>query len=419
MKDFFDFLNNSVTEFNASLNIAEILKKEGFIYLDPSQKWDLKNGGNYYTIKDQTSVIAFKIGQEFDSKGFNIVSSHIDSPNLKVKPNGVISSNNFTSLNTEVYGGPIFNTWFDRPLSIAGRIIISKDNKISSKVINIDKDLLVIPNVAIHLNKDPLTNPQRELPLASLTKYDSVQDLLKALNVIKDEELVSFDLSVYNRNKVQLVGVNDELFMSPRIDNLECAYTSLKAFINANNKDKVNVYCAFNNEEVGSQTKQGAASTILYDVLRRIVKDEELYQINIASSVMMSADNAHAVHPNHPEMADPTNKVFMNKGIVIKHNANQRYTTDAISDAIVQTICKNNDVPFQHYTNRSDQRGGGTLGSISTSQVSLITCDIGLAQLAMHSANETSGVEDYHSMVKFLTAFYNSNFKMKDNDIEL
>lgn len=419
MKQFFEFLNNSVTEFNASKNLVDILNKAGFIYLDLSQKWDLKNGGNYYTLKDQTSLIAFKIGQNFDSKGFNIVSSHIDSPNLKIKPNGVISSSNFTSLNTEVYGGPIFNTWFDRPLSIAGRIIISNAGKLESRVINIDKDLLVIPNVAIHLNKDPLTNPQKELPLASLTKYDSVNELLKALDIINEEELVSFDLSVYNRNKAQLLGVNEELFMSPRIDNLECAYTSLQAFINSVNDNKVNVYCAFNNEEVGSQTKQGAASTILYDVLRRIVKDEELYQINIANSVMISADNAHAVHPNHPEMADPTNKVFMNKGIVIKHNANQRYTTDAMSDAIVQTICKKNNVPYQHYTNRSDQRGGGTLGSISTSQVSLITCDIGLAQLAMHSANETSGVDDFYSMIKFLEGFYKSNFSINENNINL
>lgn len=419
MKDFFQFLNNSVTEYNASLNIVEILKNAGFEHLDLTQKWNLKKGGNYFTVKDQTSIIAFKIGLKFDSNGFNIVSSHIDSPNLKIKPNGVISNNNFTSLNTEVYGGPIFNTWFDRPLSIAGRIIVSKDGNLTSKVINVDKDLLVIPNVAIHLNKDPLTNPQKELPLASLTKYENVQDLLKNLNIIKDEELISFDLSVYNRNKAQVIGVNDELFMSPRIDNLECAYTSLQAFINSNSENKVNVYCAFNNEEVGSQTKQGAASTLLYDVLRRVVKDEELYQINVANSVMMSADNAHAVHPNHSELADPTNKVFMNKGIVIKHNANQRYATDGISEAIVSTLCQKNNVLYQHYTNRSDQRGGSTLGSISTSQVSLITCDIGLAQLAMHSANETSGVEDYNSMIKFLTAFYNSNFSIKDNDINI
>lgn len=420
MKQLFEFLNKSVTEYQACNNIVEILKNNGFEYLDPALKWNLKNGGNYFTTKDQSSVIAFKMGQKLSSKSFNIVASHLDSPNLKIKPNGVINKPNYTSLNTEVYGGPILSTWLDRPLSIAGRIFVKTENGLKTELVNIDEDLLVIPNVCIHLKKDTDINPQRDLlPLASLIKYESVNEILEKKLGINKDTIVSYDLSVYNRDQAKLVGVDQDLFVSPRIDNLECAYSSLQAFIASKNDDKINVYASFNNEEVGSTTKQGAASTFLKEVLTRIVGNNEEYYQALANSFLVSADNAHAVHPNRPDLADPTNQVFMNKGIVIKHNANQRYTTDALSNAYFKLVCDKASAKYQHYTNRSDQRGGGTLGSISSTQVSIPSVDIGLAQLAMHSCLETAGVDDYKEMVKALTVFYNTDFKVKDDSITM
>ena len=420
MKQFFEFLNKSVNEYLACSNICKILKEQGFEYLDPASKWNLKNGGNYFTTKDQSSVIDFKMGQKLDSKSFNIVSSHLDSPNLKIKPNGIITKPNYTSLNTEVYGGPILSTWLDRPLSIAGRVFVKTESGIKAELINIDEDLLIIPNVCIHLKKDNDINPQRDLlPLAGLTKYESVNEILEHKLGINKDTIMSYDLSVYNRDQAKLVGVDKELFVSPRIDNLECAYTSLQAFLNSNNDSKINVYASFNNEEVGSTTKQGAASTFLKEVLTRIVGNTEEYYQALANSFLVSADNAHAVHPNRGDLADPTNQVFMNKGIVIKHNANQRYTTDALSNAYFQLVCANAHAKYQHYTNRSDQRGGSTLGSISSTQVSIPSVDIGLAQLAMHSSLETAGVEDFNEMIKALTSFYNANFKVENDQIKM
>ena len=420
MKGLIDFLNKSVNEYLAVENICKILDEAGFTYLDPSKKWALEKGGNYYLVKDQSSVIAFKIGLKFENKGFNIVASHLDSPCLKIKQNGVISIRNNTVLNTEVYGGPILQTWFDRPLSLAGRVIIKEGNSLVSKIVNIEEDLFIIPTAAIHLKKEFTTNPQKDLlPLASLTKYENINEILEKLLGIEKEKIVSFDLSVYNRDKAKLVGLEKELLVSPRIDNLECAYTSLQAFINSVNEEKVNVYAAFNNEEVGSNTKQGADSTFLYDVLRRIVKDEEELNINLANSFLISADNAHAQHPNYMELSDSTNYVVMNQGIVIKHNSNQRYTTDGVSSAIMITICEKANVPFQHYTNRSDQRGGGTLGAISSSHVSIHSVDIGLPQLSMHSANETAGAKDMEFMVKALEEFYKSNLIFEKDKINM
>lgn len=420
MKGLIDFLNKSVNEYLAVEEIKRILDNAGFEQLDFSQNWNLKNGGNYYVVKDQSSLIAFKMGLKFENRGFNIVASHLDSPCLKIKQNGIISVKNNTILNTEVYGGPILATWFDRPLSIAGRVIVKENEELVSKIVNVDKDLLIIPSAAIHLKKDVTTNPQKDLlPIASLTNYESINALLEKVLGINKDDIISFDLSVYNKDQAKLVGVNEELLVSPRIDNLECAYTSLQAFINSVNENKVNVYAAFNNEEVGSNTKQGADSTILYDVLRRIVKDEVELNINLANSFLVSADNAHAQHPNYMELSDPTNNVLMNKGIVIKHNSNQRYTTDGVSSAVMQMICEKANVPCQHYTNRSDQRGGGTLGAISSSHVSIHSVDIGLAQLAMHSANETAGSLDAEYMIKALEEFYRSNLNIKDNKISL
>ena len=420
MNELLQFLSNSTTEYVAAKNLAEMLENNGFTKLDPAEKWNLKNGGCYYVVNGQSALIAFKIGLKFDCGGFNVVSSHLDSPNFKIKPNGLISVDNFSLLNTEVYGGPILESWFDRPLGLAGRVVLKENNKLKSVVVDAKRDLFIIPHIAPHLKKDVVINPQKDLlSLVSLTKYQNTKELISKIFGFEEDKIISFDLSLYSREQAKLMGINNEFINAPRIDNLECAFLSMQAFLNATPTSKTNVYVAFNNEEIGSQSAEGALSTMLHDTLSRIAKSEEEYCQNISNSVMVSADNAHAINPNYLELADPTNRIYMNKGVVIKHNSNKRYTTDAIGDAIITKLCEDNKIPYQHYTNRSDQRGGSTLGSLSITKVSMTTVDIGLAQLAMHSANETAGKEDAQAMLKLLKAFYNSNYRNKNDEIML
>ncbi|MBQ8292324.1 MAG: M18 family aminopeptidase [Bacilli bacterium] len=421
MEKLINFLNNSITPYHAVENIEKELLSKGFKRLFEGDTWELKEKGSYYLIKDQTSIIAFKVG---NPNRFNISATHTDSPCFKIKPNGIISGL-FQVLNTEMYGGAILASWFDRPLSIAGRVIVKENDKYVSKIVSVDKDLLVIPNTCPHLNPEINNgfkyNLQSDLlPLFSVEKrFESVYQYLD-----KDADIVSSDLYVYNRAKATLVGASDEFILAPRIDNLECTAASLYAFLEANNENAINVLACFNNEEIGSSTKQGAASNLLADTLKRVMyalgKTEEDYLKALNDSVIVSADNAHSVHPNHPELSDPTNKVFMNEGVVIKRNANERYTTDAVSEAVIINACKKAGVPYQYYTNRSNQRGGGTLGAISSGKVSITSCDIGLAQLAMHSSTETAGAKDYEYMEKALKAFYESNFyRTSDHEFEI
>lgn len=411
MEKLINFLNKGVTPYHVVENIETELKTKGFEKLLENENWSFKEKGLYYTIKDQTSIIAFSVGKP---ERFNIVATHTDSPCFKIKPNGIITGP-FQVLNTEMYGGAVLGSWFDRPLSIAGRIIVKEGENYTSKIVKVDKDLLVIPNTCPHLNPEINNgfkyNLQSDLlPLFSEEeKYDSIYQYLD-----KEAKVVSSDLYIYNRAQATCFGANNEFVLAPRIDNLECTAAALYGFLQANNDNAINVLACFNNEEIGSSTKQGAASNFLVDTLKRVMiglgKTEEDYLKVLNDSVIVSADNAHSVHPNHPEMSDPTNKVYMNKGIVIKRNANERYTTDAISEAIIINACEKAGVPYQYYTNRSNQRGGGTLGSISSSKVSITSVDIGLAQLAMHSSTETAGVKDYKYMEKTLTVFYQSNF---------
>lgn len=424
MEKLISFLNSSISPYHAVNSLEQELIKNGFKKVNEKDTWKLTKGGTYYLIKDQTSLIAFKIGENEENKKFNIVATHTDSPCFKIKPNGMISSENFSVLNTEVYGGLIQSSWLDRPLGIAGRVVVKDNENYESKIVSSDDNLLVIPNTCPHLNPEINSgfryNPQVDLlPLfTGVDKFKNVYEYLKIENV------VSSDLYVYNPSKATLIGGNKEFILSPRIDNLECTCAGLYGFLHANNDSSINVLACFNNEEIGSSTKQGAASNFMVHTLRRIISslgyNEETYMQALNDSVIVSADNAHSVHPNHPELSDPTNKVFMNKGVVIKRNANERYTTDAISEAVIINACEKAGVPYQYYTNRSNQRGGGTLGAISSSKVSITSVDIGLAQLAMHSSTETAGVKDYEYMEKALKAFYESNFyKVDDNNFQI
>lgn len=421
MEKLINFLNKSITMYHAVENIEEELKNKGFELLTEDGDWNIVENGSYYIKKDQTSIIAFKVGRP---NRFNIVATHTDSPCFKIKPNGIINGP-FQVLNTEMYGGAVLASWFDRPLGLAGRVIVKNGDNYESKLVASKENLLVIPNTCPHLNPEINNgfkyNLQSDLlPLFSGEKqYDSIYQYLDG-----DANIIASDLYVYNPAKAILVGANSEFILAPRIDNLECTVSALYGFLNAKNDDAINVVACFNNEEIGSSTKQGAASNFLKDTLKRIMyslgKTEVDYLKALNDSVIVSADNAHSVHPNHPELSDPTNKVYMNKGVVIKRNANERYTTDAISEAVMINACSRAGVPYQYYTNRSNQRGGGTLGAISTGKVSITTVDIGLAQLAMHSSTETAGAKDYEYMVKALTAFYESNYyRLSDTEFKI
>lgn len=421
-KEMLGFIKKCPSVFHAVEAIKEELKADGFEELTESRKWSLEKGKKYYVTRNYSSIIAFKVGEDLDDYSFNIVASHSDSPSFKIKNNYKIESSKYIQLNIEKYGGMIYSTWFDRPLSAAGRIIIKNDEGIETKLVNIDKDLVLIPNVAIHMNKEVNSsikyNEQVDLlPLYGTLKEgkDNFMDVVAEYSNVDKESIISTDLFLYNRMEPSIWGSADEYISSPKLDNLQCAYATLKGFIKGNNLKSINVYCCFDNEEVGSGTKQGAASTFLEDVLKRINdnfgKTNEDYLCALASSFMVSADNAHSVHPNHPEKSDPSNRVYMNEGIVIKHNASQKYTTDAVSSAVFQSLCQNADVPCQHYSNRSDMPGGSTLGNIASLNVSINTVDVGLAQLAMHSSYETAGVMDTYYMIKVMEEFFKSHFE--------
>ena len=425
VKQLFKFIENSPSCFHAIKTITEELKNEGFVEIKEKDTWQIEKGKKYYVTRNLSSVIAFKIPQN-DFKSFHIVASHSDSPTFKIKENAEIEVNNkYVKLNTEKYGGMICSTWFDRPLSIAGRILVKENNAVKTHLVNIDKDLVIIPNLAIHMNREVNDGYKYNAQIDMLPLYgdnSSKGSLMKTIAKeaeVEEESILGTDLFLYNRMNGTKIGSNEEYISSPRLDDLVCAFTSLSAFLSENTSNSASVYCVFDNEEVGSGTKQGADSTFLYDVLRRINislgKTEEDYYRLISSSFMVSADNAHALHPNYTDKSDLTNKVYMNDGIVIKYNANQKYTTDAVSASIFKTICDSVDVPYQTFTNRSDILGGSTLGNISNAHVSLNTIDIGLAQLAMHSTYETAGAKDVTYMIDAIKAFYNTSIEQVED----
>lgn len=417
-----DFLNESPTCFHAISNMRKLLEENGFIELYEGSKWNLEENKNYFVVRNESSLIAFKVPETKDFNGFMISASHSDSPCFKVKENPEMVSEGIVKLNVERYGGMLLNPWFDRPLSVAGRLIVKKDGCFATRLVNIDEPFLVIPNVAIHMNRKANDGYKNNAQVDMLPVFGEEKDakgtFLKTIAEyadLKEDEILGHDLFVYPYGRGCLWGKNKAFMSSPRLDDLQCAFGCLKGFLNATPTTSCSVFACFDNEEVGSGTKQGADSTFLEDTLIRISNGcnktkDDYYQL-IASSFMVSADNAHAAHPNHAELADPTNKPHMNEGVVIKYNANQKYTTDAVSASILKDICKHANVPVQEFTNRSDMPGGSTLGNISNAHVSLNTVDIGLAQLAMHSTYETCGTKDTAYLVDLMSAFFASSIK--------
>ena len=417
------FLDANPSPFHVIEALGKMYENAGFKRLSEKERFEVKKGGNYYVTRNNSSIIAFKIPKK-DFKGFNITAAHSDSPTFKIKANAEITAEkNFVKLNVEKYGGMLMAPWFDRPLGIAGRVMVKKGTKIEEKLLHIDRDIIMIPNLAIHMNREANDgykyNAQTDTqPIfaelgSDVTLYDIIA---KELGVSKDA-ILDTDLFLTNRVKGTVWGANNEFIAAGRLDDLQCVFAGAESIKEAKNKNNIAVHCVFDNEEVGSGTKQGAASTFLKDVLTRVNKalggDEESYLQAVARSFMVSADNAHSVHPNYTEKADPCNRPVVNKGVVIKYNANQKYTTDAVSGAVFRDICAEAEVPVQTFTNRSDVAGGSTLGNISNAQVSLNAVDIGMAQWAMHSPYESGGVKDTYYLEAAMKKFFETDISAK------
>ena len=416
----FEFIKSSPSAYHAVNTVREMLDNEGYTELYECDRWKLAVDGKYYVVRNGTSIIAFRTSR--DARGFMIVASHSDSPSFRVKTTPE-ARGAYTRLEVEKYGGMIYYTWLDRPLSVAGRVIVRTPEGVESRLVDLDRDLVTIPSLAIHLNRGvnegAKFNPAKDLlPLYTMGGEDGsfIESVAEGVGA-DSSDILSHDLFLYNREEGKRIGRNGEFILCPRLDDLECVYSSTVAFLQSSSSASVPVLAIFDNEEVGSETKQGAASTFLHDVLMRITGSEAGLSVALENSFMVSADNAHAKHPAYPEMSDPDNAPMLGGGVVIKYNASQRYATDGLSDSIFRTVCERAGVKVQTYCNRADLPGGSTLGSISNTKVSVPTVDIGLPQLAMHSANETAGAGDVESMVNALTEFYSTSILKKGTKV--
>ena len=413
----FEYIKASPTPYHAVKHTAETLLAAGYTELCEGDEWSLATGCRYFVTRGGSSLISFKI-PEGDAVGFMISAAHSDSPCFKIKDNSIIDGGSYLRLSTEGYGGMICSTWLDRPLAVAGRVTVKTERGLDVKLVDSKKPCAIIPNVAIHMNRKvnegvPYNNAVDMIPLFGSTgNSESFSDMIASLAGVPKEDIITHDLLVYNPE----CGVEwNEFISSPRLDDLQCAFASFEAYVNAETGRSIPVYCLFDNEEVGSLTKQGADSTFLNDTLERVCSalNGRAFKQMCADSFLVSCDNAHAVHPNHPELSDKNHSVYMNGGIVIKYNANQKYTSDAISAGLFRLICDEAGVKCQMYANRADMPGGSTLGNISNAHVSLNSIDIGLAQLAMHSSFETAGRNDTADMIRALTLFFSRSIKMK------
>jgi aspartyl aminopeptidase len=418
------FLDACPTAYHAAAYFKGILKEHGYTELMENQPWELRKGGCYFVSRNSSSLIAFRI-PESNAHGFMISASHTDSPALKLKPSPELQREGLVQLNVEGYGSLLCAPWFDRPLTIAGRVLVREKDSVIQKLLYIDRDLLMIPSLAIHMdrqfNQGHTYNIQKEMcPLFrdENGSTDFITLIAEETGTAK-EDILSYDLYAVPRTKGTCFGAENEFICAPHLDDLECAFAGMEGFLTAAPAQVIAMICLFDNEEVGSRSRQGADSTFLSDTMLRLRECLSLsgneYLGMLADSFLLSADNAHAVHPSWPEKADPCCRPKMNGGIVIKHAANQLYTTDAVSAAIVKQLARNAAVPVQEFANRSDMIGGSTLGNISNSHISLKTADIGLAQLAMHSPCETAGAKDVEYLVKLSRALFESALETGPN----
>lgn len=422
-----EFINESPTAYHATNTVKKMLDENGFKELKESDTWKLNKGDKGYVIKNDSAIIAFEIGTgKIEEEGFRLIGAHTDSPSFKVKPAPeMIVENKYIKLNTEVYGGPILNTWFDRPLSLAGRVTLKGVTpfKPLTKLININKPLLVIPNLAIHMNRNVnegyAINKQKDtLPLLGFINENlegnkektGILEIIKNQLKVEKEDILDFDLFLYEHERGCLLGLNEEMISASRLDDLWMVFSGVKALLESKQNKATKVMVCVDNEEIGSLTSQGARSSLLKNILERITlslgKNKEEFFRTIAKSVMISADLAHAVHPNQAEKHDPTNRPVLGKGPVIKIAASGSYSTDSYASAIFQGICKEIKVPYQKFVNRSDVRGGTTIGPITSADLSIPVIDMGAAIIGMHSIRELASVKDNEYTIKAFTKFF-------------
>lgn len=422
------FIKDCPSCYHVIAKVAENYRAHGFTELDERKTWKLAWGKSYYVIRNDSALIAFRLPDAKEKmKGWHVAAAHCDSPTFKVKENPERCADAYVTLNVEKYGGMIHSTWLDRPLSVAGRVAIEneKTGEIKTKLVNVDRDLLVIPNLAIHMNRDINKGmeykPQTDLqPLFTLKTADgkksdgngasAFMEIVAKAAGVKPDQILGNDLFLYVRDEGRILGADGEFILSPKLDDLQCVYALTESHAETRPAAYATVCAIFDNEEVGSGSNQGADSTFLEDVFLRVGESLGVSAAKqrewIAAGYLISADNAHAVHPNHPEKADPTNRPCLNGGPVLKFNCAQKYVTDGVTAAKFRSLCKRAGVPCQTYVNHSDVPGGSTLGNISTSHVSIPSVDVGLPQLAMHSAVETGGAKDTLMAIKVMKEYF-------------
>lgn len=441
-EDLLRFLNSSPTAFHAAAELKKELQQAGFKELDPSQKWNLKTGEKYFLSRNKSAVIAFITGEDFLNQGFRMISSHTDSPALKVKPDPIIKKDGYYLLNTEIYGSPILNTWSDRDLSLAGKIVLKADNsfRLNEKLIDFKEKIAVIPNLALHLKKDinengkidkkkglralitqavepeaaqENSNENESLSFDSAKENLMIKDLIADFTAYKKEEILEAELYLYPTEKAEFTGRKKEFIAAGCQDNLSMVHSSLKALLKSESKPWTQMAIFYDNEEIGSTTPQGADSPFAGNIIERIIynlgAEKENYYSIIEKSFLLSADMAHALHPNFSEEYDQKNRPLLNKGPVIKYNANLRYTTNASTAGVLIDIMEKNNIPYQYYTNRSDKKGGSTIGPIAATQLGIKSIDLGSPLLAMHSTRELGGSSDHAEMVKLMSLFYQNH----------
>lgn len=422
IKDIIEFLKKGTCTYTVTEKIKEILKKENYQELFEEKEWHLTNG-KYFVTRNDASLIAFSIGKEYQSS-FNIITTHSDTPALMIKPQNELYENNYLKINIAPYGGLLNYGWLDRPLSIAGKIIIKDDNIYQSKIIDLQEPLLTIPSVAIHQNDKANSNldlnTQTDLiPIIDLkNEKDIIRKIVGEKYQIPKENIKDYDLFLYNTEPPTLIGIEKNILLAPRIDNLTSTYGALEALQKSNNEKNINVFCSFNSEEIGSLTKEGADSNFLLDTLKKIAATLKIdISISLYNSIILSSDNTHAVHPNHSEYADDTNKVYLNQGIVISKEMVS--TTDSLTSSIVQELCEKAKIPYQYFTSRNDIASGNTLAGLSLRHVSTNSIDIGLAELAMHSSLECIGKDDIYSLKNLFEQFYNTTFQKHEKSTKI
>ena len=408
-----EYLDSAKSVYHSVEGLRTRLEEEGYQYLPESAEWNLQSGGRYYLVRGGTALMAFRI-PEGQPTGFMMSAGHSDRPTFKVKENPLLNGK-YRRLAVEPYGGMLMSTWLDRPLSLAGRVLVENNGVLESKIIDVDQDLLLIPNVAIHMNRQVNEgykwNPAVDL-IPLMGNAETEDRLMEKLEELAGGKILGHDLYLYVRQKSSVWGLEEEFLSAPAIDDLTSIWCCMEGFLASKPSNAISLFCTFDSEEVGSNSMQGAGSNLLELVMLRICRAMgwEADQL-LSQSFMISADNAHAVHPNHPECADPNNAPVMNGGVTLKFNANQKYTTDGVSAAIFRSICEKAGVPVQTYCNRADIPGGSTLGHISMTHVSVHSADVGIPQLAMHSCYETAGVKDVLDFAKAMTCYYGCSLR--------